>query len=342
MFDLLPEGKRWIDSDQPVALATVIRTWGSSPRPAGSLMAVNADGEIAGSVSGGCVEGAVVEAALGALKTGQAQRLHFGVADETAWDVGLACGGEIDVLVQPLDPVLFNLQEVLTRQDRTFATVTRVSEIGGQFGRSVLLLGREDVRLFHGETLTLNVIRKADAVLASGTAALVEDGGHEYFVNVHLPAPVLVIVGGVQIAIALTSLAKTLGYQTIVVDPRRAFGTTARFPHADQILNSWPEESLHSLSLNRSVAVAVLTHDPKLDDPALIAALASDAFYVGALGSRKTQAARRERLLGAGLTDRQVDRLHGPIGLDLGGRSPEEIAIAIMAEIVQVRAAGGK
>ena len=338
MFDVQPEIKRWLERERGIALATVIRTWGSSPRPPGALMAVNSDGEIAGSVSGGCVEGAVIEAAQDVIRSGLARKLHFGVADETAWEVGLACGGEIEVLVQPLDPVLFNLQVALAEQGRPFASVTRVSETGVQPGRTVLLLGREDVRLFEGETLSLSVIEQADEVLSAGETAMIEHGGQQYFVNVHRPAPALVIVGGVQITIALVTLANTLGYRTIVVDPRRAFGTEARFAHADRLLNDWPDEALRQLEINRSTAVAVLTHDPKLDDPALLAALQSDAFYVGALGSRKTQSARRERLLAAGLSTAQLDRLHGPIGLDLGGRTPEEIALAIMAEIVRVRA----
>ncbi len=335
MQDVLPEIKRWIAAGKTVAVAAVVRTWGSSPRPVGAVMGVNENGELTGSVSGGCVESAVIEAALEVIRTNRPQRLHYGVADETAWEVGLACGGEIEVFVYPLDEVLFNLQTALIDQNRMFATVTRINEVGGQFGKSVILLGKEDVRLFHGETMTLTLVERAEEVLAGGHAAVIEEAGMQYFVNVHLPPPKLIVVGGVHITIALVSLAKTLGFQTVVIDPRRAFGSEARFAHADELLSEWPDEALRALSLDRSTAVAVLTHDSKLDDPALRVALTSEAFYVGALGSSKTQAKRRERLFEAGLTEEQINRLHGPIGLDIGGQTPEEIALAIMAEIVQ-------
>jgi xanthine dehydrogenase accessory factor len=159
----------------------------------------------------------------------------------------------------------------------------------------------------------------------------------EVLIEVELPSPTLVIVGGVHIAISLTSLAKTLGFRTIVVDPRKAFGSELRFPHADRLLHAWPDDALAEIGLNASTAVALLTHDPKLDDPALRVALPSPAFYVGALGSKKTQEKRRQRLIAAGLSEEQIARLRAPIGLDLGGRSPEEIALAVMAQVVAVR-----
>jgi xanthine dehydrogenase accessory factor len=159
----------------------------------------------------------------------------------------------------------------------------------------------------------------------------------ELFVEVLLPSPTLIVVGGVHTSITLTALAKTLGYRTVVVDPRKAFGSEARFPHVDQLIQEWPDEALQRVGLTRSSAVAMLTHDPKLDDPGLKVALASSAFYVGALGSKGTQAKRRQRLLADGVTEEQLARLHGPIGLDLGGRTPEEIALAILAEIVAAR-----
>ena len=341
MQDMFASIQGWLSEGRQVALASVIRTWGSSPRAVGAMMAVNDAGEMLGSVSGGCVEGAVIEAAAEVIRTGIAQRLHFGVADETAWDVGLACGGEIELIVRLLDAEFFGLQAELAAQHERFATITRISQGSPQFGQSLLLLNQKDIRFSSGETVALTLVERADELMQAGESAVMEEAGQQYFVNVHNPEPVLVVVGGVQIAIGLVSIAKTLGFRTVVVDPRRAFGTVSRFPNADQLVTDWPDEALRALSLNASTAVAVLTHDPKLDDPALMVALASDAFYIGALGSKKTQSQRRARLLAAGLSPEQVGRLHGPIGLDLGGRSPEEIALAIMAEIVQVRSQGG-
>ncbi|UCH61403.1 MAG: XdhC family protein [Anaerolineales bacterium] len=342
MQDILPDLQKWVNRDQTVAIATVISTWGSSPRKVGAKMAVNAQAEMTGSVSGGCVEGAVIEAALETIQTGQPQYLHFGVADETAWEVGLACGGMIDVFVQVLDKTIFAAQLEAIRGNQGFALLTCVKGPEGQLGQQVLYqeeapsLGEaqgrfpawvldQAVRSYeHGITQTIPP--ETQATEAAG-----------YFVDVHHPPPMLIIVGGVHISIALVNIAKTLGYRTVVVDPRRAFGSAARFADADQLVQQWPDKALQAIGINRSTAIAVLTHDPKLDDPALMVALPSKAFYVGALGSRGTQAKRRARLLEAGLTEAQLDRLYGPIGLDLGGRSPEEIALAIMGEIVRVR-----
>ena len=181
----------------------------------------------------------------------------------------------------------------------------------------------------------------AQAALAAGrseqSSLIAGSESVEVFIEVSLPSPTLIVVGGVHIAIALTALAKTLGYHTIVVDPRKAFGSEARFPHVDQLIQLWPDEALAQVGLTRSTAVAMLTHDPKLDDPALKLALPSPAFYVGALGSRRTQDKRRARLLAEGLTQAHLARLRGPIGLDLGGRTPEEVALAVMGEIVAAR-----
>jgi xanthine dehydrogenase accessory factor len=336
MRDVLPELARWRDAGQKVALATVIETWGSAPRTVGAKMAVSEAGSVAGSVSGGCVESAVVEAALEVLASGVPRRLHFGVADETAWAVGLACGGAIDVFVEPWGSPLDEALREAAGSDRSAAAVTLVGGPPEALGRKLLVEADGTTRGSLGER-DGPAREAAAAALASGRSVRVALGEAEAFVDVVLPPARLVAVGGVHIAVALVRLARALGYTTVVVDPRPAFGSRERFPDVDEVVSAWPDEALERLALNGSTAVAVLTHDPKLDDPALRAALPSPAFYVGALGSKATQAKRRKRLLEAGLGEAQLARLHAPIGLELGGRSPEEIALSVMAQIVAVR-----
>jgi xanthine dehydrogenase accessory factor len=343
MRDVLPDIDRWRAQGQAVALATVIQTWGSAPREVGAKMAMTAGAEIAGSVSGGCVEGATFEAASEVLATGQPQLLHFGVADDTAWEVGLACGGTIEVFVEPLKDEWFAALRASLLAERPVVTVTVVRGPGNLLGRKFLLAGEDSApQGALGGGADEPALAAARAALAEGKSrraplALPAGAEAEIFVEVSLPSPTLIIVGGVHIAIALASLAKTLGYRTVVVDPRKSFGTETRFPHVDQLIQAWPDEALAQVGLNRATAVAMLTHDPKLDDPGLRVALPSSAFYVGALGSQKTQARRRERLLAEGLTEAQLNRLYGPIGLDLGARTPEEVALAVMAEVVAAR-----
>lgn len=335
MRDVLSDIDRYLAEAETVALATVVQTWGSSPRAPGAKMAVTLSGAMTGSVSGGCVEGAVFEEAQQSLRTRQAKLLHFGVADETAWEVGLACGGSIDVFVQPLEPALYGRLRELLLAERACAVATLVKGPAELLGAALVLDEAGGAAgALAGEAQALAA---AQAALASGQTQRATITAGELFIDVHWPAPTLIVVGGVHTSIALTALAKTLGYRTVVVDPRKAFGSQARFPHVDQLVQQWPDEALAAIGITRGTAVALLTHDPKLDDPGLLVALASPAFYVGALGSPGTQAKRRARLLEAGLTLAQVDRLRGPIGLDLGARTPEEIALAILAEIVAAR-----
>jgi len=333
MRELLADIDRWRAAGDPVAIATVVETWGSAPRQAGAKMALTADGKIAGSVSGGCVETAVVEAGRKVLASGRPQLLHYGVSDDTAWSVGLACGGSIDVFVEPLAPEICEPLRDAVATHRAAAVATVILGPEGLFGRKLLLVeGGASV----GE-LPEEARSAAQAALSAGASrrAPIPDG--EIFIDVLRPPPRLVVVGGVHIAIPLVSLAKTLGFQTILVDPREAFGNSARFPNVDRIVTAWPDRALSEIGLDSSTAVAVLTHDPKLDDPALMTALPSPAFYVGALGSSRTQEKRRGRLVAAGLPEEVVSRLYAPIGLDLGGRSPEEIALSVMAQIVTAR-----
>ena len=344
MRDVLPDIDRWLAQGDQVALATVMQTWGSAPRRVGAKMALTVDGKISGSVSGGCVEGAVIEAGTETLKTGQPQLLHFGVVDDTAWDVGLACGGTIEVFVEPLDLALYERLRAALVEERPAASVTVVRGPAELLGHKMMLHDDGQLSGALGAGLDEMAANAAQAALADGKAQWIsltppddETEPVEVFIDVLLPSPTLVVVGGVHIAVALTAIAKTLGYRTIVVDPRRAFGSETRFPHVDRLIQTWPDKALAQVGLTRSTAVAALTHDPKLDEPALKMALPSPAFYVGALGSRTTQAKRRQRLLAEGLTEAHLARLHGPIGLDLGGRTPEEIALAVMAQIVAAR-----
>jgi len=342
MYDVLTEIKHWLSFDQPVALATVINTWGSAPRGVGAKMAFTPDGKISGSVSGGCVESAVFEVGVGVLETGEPELLHFGVSDETAFSVGLACGGNIDVFVKPLDPTFFRLVQAEIAAGNPLAIVTIIHGPAGYPGKELLYVSPENVYGVLGPELDELGRQYAQAGLESGQSGIFQAEtafGEDlhFFVDVVNPPPQLVMVGGVHIAIALASLAKTLGYRTVVIDPRRAFGNQERFPYVDRLIQSWPQEAFAQVTLTRSTAVAMLTHDPKIDDPALKIVLDSPAFYIGALGSRKTNEKRRQRLLEEGISEEKLARLHAPIGLELGGRAPEEIALAIMAEIAAVR-----
>ena len=338
MRDILPELTQWTSEQEPIAVATVIQTWGSSPRRAGAKMALTPDGKITGSVSGGCVEGAVFEAGVDVLQADRPQLLHFGVADETAWEVGLACGGSIDIFVKPLDTEFFNALHSVLSSDQAAVSATVVRGADELLGREMLVRDDGTVTGSIDPSLDLQVLELANETLAQGESRRVKlNEDTEIFLEAILPPPTLIAVGGVHITIALMALAKTLGYRTVVVDPRSAFGNETRFPNVDQLIQAWPQEAFDRLPITRSTAIAMLTHDPKLDDPALKIALPSQAFYVGALGSKTTQAKRRQRLLDEGLTEEQLDRLHGPIGLNIGAGTPEEIAMSIMAEIVAAR-----
>ena len=336
MRDILADLERWdAFENKSIALATVIQTWGSSPRRAGAKMAITPDGRITGSVSGGCVESAVFDAGLEVLKNNHPQLLHFGVADETAWEVGLACGGSIDIFVQPHDTTHFKSLRSVLMSEHAAVNVMVIRGAKELLGRTILL--RDDGSV----TGTIRNELDESALLVAGEALrkneslramLNEDV--EIFAELILPPPTVIAVGGVHVTIALMVLAKTMGYRTVVVDPRTAFGNEARFPQVDLLIPLWPQEAFEQIPITKSTAIAMLTHDPKLDDPALKIALASSAFYIGSLGSKATQSKRRQRLLEDGLTEMQLDRLHGPIGLEIGACTPEEIALSIMAEIV--------
>jgi xanthine dehydrogenase accessory factor len=249
-----------------------------------------------------------------------------------------ACGGSIDIFVKPLDLEFYKSLRSVLVEERTAVNVTVVRGPDEILGREMLWREDGDVTGSISNDLDERLLHLARETLSGGTSQRLAIGESiAVFLEVIMPPPTLIAVGGVHITIALMALAKMLGYRTVVIDPRAAFGSEARFPHVDQLLPVWPQEAFQQIQLTRSTAIAMLTHDPKLDDPALKIALPSLAFYVGALGSKTTQAKRRRRLLEDGLTEAQLDRLHGPIGLDLGAGTPEEIALAVMAQIVAAR-----
>jgi len=313
----------------PVGRAVVVSVWGSAPQPEGATMLVSPDGRMAGSVSGGCVETAVAEEVQQAIVAARARTVQYGISDARAWEVGLSCGGTLELLVEPDVPA-----EVLEAARGPGGVVIGTVLEGPTFGSRLAYDGAAQT----GGPAFDRVAAEALRAGRSRKAQLTLDGRDtSVFLEVFARPPRLVIFGGVHVAAELVPLARALGYRTIVADGRPAFLTRERFPLADQLLLGWPDAAFAEAGIDSATAVAVLTHDPKFDDPALLIALRSSAMYVGAIGSKKTQAARRERLRAAGLTETELGRLFGPIGLALGGRSPAETALAIMAEITAVR-----
>ncbi len=359
MRELLPTLDAWTAQGLAVARAVVIRTFGSSPRREGATMLRASDGRISGSVSGGCVEGATAEHMEAAAASGQQRVVRFGISDSDAWDVGLACGGTIDVLVQPAVPAaaVEAVRATLVDRHAGRALVTTLphdspgaelggSELGPMAAPSDPLIVHEDGSLSGslGEAeVDASVVTLATDAISSGTSITTESAGRQLFIEAFPVRPRLLVVGAVEVAVALVRLGGELGYETVLIDGRPAFATRERFPDVDHLVIGWPDEVADELQLGRGDAVAVLSHDPKFDDPAITVALERECRYVGAIGSRKTQRARRARLAAAGLDEEQLARLRGPIGLDLGGREPAETALAIMSEIVAARhgASGG-
>ncbi|MCF6445355.1 XdhC family protein [Nereida sp. MMG025] len=301
----------WHRAGTAAAIATVIDTWGSAPRPTGSQLAINVNGEMAGSVSGGCVEGAVVVEAIEAIETGTPKLLEYGVSDDDAFAVGLACGGTIRILVDPVGPVLDPqiLEALITAR-------------GARQPAALIHDLTSPARHLTTDTTAHDARFRADK---SGIDA-------DHFIAIHNPPLRMIITGGVHIAQALIPMARAAGYAPTLIDPREAFASPARFPDTT-LVHDWPDAAMTAAAPDARTAVVTLTHDPKLDDAALHIALKSDAFYIGSLGSTRTHAKRVTRLQNEGFTDSQIARIHAPVGLDIGAKSPAEIAVSIMAQI---------
>ena len=357
MREIIADLSAFVGSGQPVALATVVHTWRSAPRPAGASMIVTASAEAIGSVSGGCVEGALFELGTEILHTGIPVLETYGVSDGDAFAVGLTCGGILDIFVERITPQnwpeLSILVDAITN-DEPVAVATIVRSVhSDQVGRHLIVRpgltggARTDGHL-GTRRLDETVGPDALGMLASGRSDLVHYGplgerlgdGIDVFINVMAPAPRLYIFGAIDFSAALCRVGKTLGFRVTVCDAREVFATARRFPEADEVVVDWPHRWLAGQLVDERTAICVLTHDPKFDVPALKVALDTSAGYIGAMGSRRTHEDRLERLVEAGVTPEQLQRLHSPIGLDLGARTPEETAISILAEIIQQRWGG--
>lgn len=319
MREILPELDRWRARGDRIALARVVATRRSAPRPVGAKLIVSETGELAGSVSGGCVESEVVEAAREVLAGGEPRLLTFGITDDMALGVGLPCGGEIDVWIDEPDNELLGALADVARDERRAVFFVDLDDAS----QRLVPEGDNDV---------------ADELIRSGHSKVVELHGRRVFADVFGPPPRLFVYGAVDTADALCAAAKAIGWRTIVADARGRFATRERLPNADEILVAWPEDALERIAPDHTTAILVLTHDDKFDLPLLTGALATEAYYIGALGSRRNQERRRERLLEAGLDEAELERISGPAGLDIGAHTPAETAVSMLAEIMAVRA----
>ncbi|MGW5482385.1 XdhC family protein [Streptomyces sp. NPDC004008] len=355
MLDIAEELNRWSDEGRSFAVATVVGVGGSAPRDPGAALAVDSDGTVIGSVSGGCVEGAVYELCRQALSDGESVLERFGYSDEDAFAVGLTCGGVIDVLVTPVDAqapaaAVFRAALAAAVQGEPVALARIVRGPAELLGGALLVRsdGSGDGGLGGHPELDRTAAAEARALLdtgRTGTVDLSEDGSHcpgglTLFVESRVPQPRMIVFGAIDFAAALVRVGKFLGYHVTVCDARPVFATRARFPEADDIVVDWPHRCLQRTATDERTVLCVLTHDAKFDVPLLKAALRMPVAYVGAMGSRRTHEDRTRRLREAGLSERELARLRSPIGLDLGARTPEETALSIAAEIVAARRGG--
>ena len=326
---------RWRAEGESIAMATVIRVDGSAPRGEGAKMLVTRSGRIEGSVSGGCVEGAVADEAQSVLASGEAKIVRYGINKNMMWDVGLSCGGAIDVYIESLDR---------GRAPAFDEGVVLCTVVGGADRRGERLraaLGADDDWRLDGSlgsaAADAELLAAAENAAKSGASRIRSIGGYELFLDPQVPESRLIIVGAVHIAVALCAFASRAGFSVTVVDPRERLNAAERFPDASSLVVEWPQDALPALRIDENSYVAVLTHDEKFDDPTLDYALRRRTRYVGAIGSKKTQALRRRRLIDSGMPLESIDRLHAPIGLDIGAETPEEIAIAILSEMIAAK-----
>jgi xanthine dehydrogenase accessory factor len=361
--DILSKVTKWWEAGETFGLATVVRTFRSAPRDPGAALAVSPDGEVIGSVSGGCVEGAVYELSMDVSQTGSPVLQTYGVSDDDAFAVGLTCGGILDIFVEPVNQARFpELGDIAAAVERG-EPVAVATVIGGpgQVGARRVIWGRpvpdaSDDGWHAGASGTLGSGARLDAavdddvrgMLAQGVTGIRRYGAHgerrgdelSVFVNSFAPPPRMLVFGAIDFAAAVARVGKFLGYHVTVCDARQVFATKSRFPDADEVIVEWPHRFLAGTSIDGRTVICVLTHDPKFDVPLLEVALRTPAGYIGAMGSRRTHDDRIERLREAGLTEAELARLRSPIGLDLGARTPEETAVSIAAELIQLRWGG--
>ncbi len=340
MHELVTTIEKWFNEKKQIALATVVKVYGSAPRGLGAKMVVNNDGMMAGSVSGGCVEGAVVAESLEILKLQKPKLIKYGVTQEQAFEVGLACGGTIEVYVEPLNYDDFCQMQRDLSAHQMFAKLIVINS--PNIGDHLFCYpgGRQNGNL---KSASLNA--KINPFIENSfrnhqnqrLSFIIDEQEVEVFLDVFPPATRLVIIGAVHIAIPLVTFAKPLGFYTIVVDPRKAFSNRERFPHVDELIQQWPQEYLPELGLDEGTYLVTVSHDEKLDVPALAEACKKNTRYIGALGSKKTFENYKKDLIDLGISDSEIMRIHSPIGLNIGARGPEEIALSIITEMVAVR-----
>jgi xanthine dehydrogenase accessory factor len=320
MREILPMLEEWARTGERAALATVVSVERSAPRGPGSTMALAEGGAIAGSVTGGCVEPDVVLAAEEVLAGGAPQLREYGIADEEAFQVGLPCGGAVRILVHEMEPDVVARLAAAVRDEETLGVVTRIA--GPRMGERTV-------------TDAAGADPEAAALIRAGRSGAIGAGDEERFVLAVAPRPRMYVFGAIDFAASVASVGRFLGYRVTVCDARAAFVTPERFPDADELVVRWPHELIAEAPIDERSAICVLTHDAKFDVPALMAALGTPAGYIGAMGSRRTTARREERLREEGLTDRDLARIHAPIGLSIGSKTPQEVAVAIGAQIIQ-------
>jgi xanthine dehydrogenase accessory factor len=318
--DVLETLERWAAEGTPVAIATVVGTERSAPRDPGAALAVSADGQVAGSVTGGCVEPAVYGEAREVLAGGDPRLKTYGIADDEAFEVGLPCGGTVQIFVDRLEPELVAPIAEAVREERPIALEIAIT---GEKAGAKRLVGPDDGG-------------PAADLLARGETGILETDEGQVFVSSFAPRPNMYVFGAIDHAAALATIGRYLGYRVTVCDARSKFVTPERFPDVDELVVEWPDKFLENAPVDERTVICVLTHDHKFDIPTLKVALRTPAGYIGAMGARRTNAERAERLRAEGVTDEEIARIHAPIGLKIGSRSPEEVAVAIAAQIVQV------
>lgn len=352
MQEIFNSVRDWLDAGKSAALVTVISRQGSAPREVGAKMAASADMQIVGSVSSGCVEGAAAEEAMKAMRSGESTVVDYGISDDLAWSVGLTCGGQIRVLVQPVGggsgPGLNReILDLIASNKLAGKTYSSVTALGGEMRGEMCLVSGGTV-LFSGQSaagwLTPQLLEKSRGMEEKRQSGVFRIGEDEFFADVYAPPERLLMVGAVHVAIPLAQMAKLLGFQVIVIDPRAVFAAEERFPMVDMLVKDWPTDGLEKVNLSREDYIVLLSHDDKLDLPALAMALDTKPKYIGMLSSRTSRDERYEKMTADGYDPNILKTIHSPVGLDIGGKSAEEIALSIMAEITAVKngKTGGK